>query len=121
VLTVAVLYVAVIFGGGYLIRYLTRSLTLQLPQSVGEDAEEIRNAGLYIGWLERFLVLTAVLVQSPAMIGLILTGKSIARFPELKGAKFAEYFLIGTFLSISLALVGGLTLLRLLFGTISLK
>ncbi len=42
-------------------------------------------------------MLTAVLVQSPAMIGLILTGKSIARFPELKGAKFAEYFLIGTF------------------------
>ena len=31
------------------------------------------------------------------MVGLILTGKSIARFPELK-ERFAEYFLIGTLL-----------------------
>jgi hypothetical protein len=119
-LIIAVIYVAVVFGGGYLIRYLTRSLTLQLSGS-REATTELRNAGLYIGWLERFLVLTAVLVQSPAMIGLILTGKSIARFPELKGAKFAEYFLIGTFLSIGLALVGGIALAKALFGTASLR
>lgn len=121
ILLIAVLYVAVIFGGGYFVRYLTRSLTLQLSGNQEESTADIRNAGLYIGWLERFLVLTAVLVQSPAMIGLILTGKSIARFPELKGARFAEYFLIGTFLSISLALLGGIVLLRLLFGTTSFK
>ncbi|MDR3749512.1 MAG: DUF3307 domain-containing protein [Acidobacteriota bacterium] len=121
VLLVAVLYVVVIFGGGYLVRYLTRSLTVQLPRTEGGSPEELRNAGLYIGWLERFLILTAVMVQSPALIGLILTGKSIARLPELKGPRFAEYFLIGTFLSISLALVGGIVLSRLLFGTSSLK
>jgi hypothetical protein len=120
-LTVGVLYVAVIFGGGYLVRYLTRSLTLQLPETKAEDTAELRSAGLYIGWLERFLVLTAVLVQAPAMIGLILTGKSIARLPELKGPRFAEYFLIGTFLSISLALLGGIVLARLLLGSASFK
>ena len=121
VLLVAVLYVVVIFGGGYLVRYLTRSLTLQLPRTEGDNPEELRNAGLYIGWLERFLILTAVLVQSPALIGLILTGKSIARLPELKGPRFAEYFLIGTFLSIGLALVGGIILSRLMFGTSSFR
>ena len=62
-------------------------------------------------------MLTALVVQSPALIGLILTGKSIARLPELKGPRFAEYFLIGTFLSISLALLGGILLSRFLFGT----
>lgn len=121
VLIVGVLYVAVIFGGGYLVRYLTRSLVLQLPDTKAEGAEELRNAGLYIGWLERFLVLTAMLVQSPALIGLILTGKSIARLPDLKGARFAEYFLIGTLLSISLAVIGGITLLRLILGTTAFK
>lgn len=121
ILIVGVFYVAVIFGGGYLVRYLTRSLTLQLPETKGEDAAELRNAGLYIGWLERFLVLTAVLVQSPAMIGLILTGKSIARLPELKGPRFAEYFLIGTLLSISLAFLGGIVLARLLFGAVAFR
>lgn len=119
-LTIAVVYVGVLFGGGYLVRYCTRSLSDQ-SLIAPETPEELRNAGLYIGWLERFLVVTAILVQSPTMIGLILTGKSIARYPELKQASFAEYFLIGTFLSISIALIGGLVLARCLYGTASFK
>ena len=118
VLLLTVTYVAVIFAGGYLVRSLTRSLTEEMSVPQGEDREALRNAGLYIGWLERFLVLSALLVQSPAMIGLILTGKSIARLGELKGPKFAEYFLIGTLLSISLALSGGVFLMLALYGTV---
>jgi Protein of unknown function (DUF3307) len=119
VLEAGVVYVAVIFAGGYLIRYLTRNLTSGIKRA-GETAEQVENAGMYIGWLERFLVVTAILVQSPSMVGLILTGKSIARFPELK-ERFAEYFLIGTLLSIGLAVGGGLLLAKLWYGTITLK
>ena len=119
VLEAGIAYVAVIFAGGYLIRYLTRNLTAGIKKP-GETAEQVENAGMYIGWLERFLVVTAILVQSPSMVGLILTGKSIARFPELK-ERFAEYFLIGTLLSIGLAVIGGLVLAKLWYGTISLK
>jgi len=117
VLEAGIVYVAVVFVGGYLIRYLTRNLTAEVG---GETAEQVKNAGLYIGWLERFLVVTAILVQSPSLVGLILTGKSIARFPDLKD-RFVEYFLIGTLLSIALAVVGGLVLAKLWYGTISLK
>jgi Protein of unknown function (DUF3307) len=119
ILEAAIVYVAVVFAGGYLIRDLTRNLTagIEMP---GETPEQVKNAGMYIGWLERFLVVTAILVQSPSMVGLILTGKSIARFPELK-ERFAEYFLIGTLLSIGLAVLGGLVLAKLWYGTISLK
>jgi hypothetical protein len=60
-------------------------------------------------------------MQSPALVGLILTGKSIARFPEFKETRFAEYFLIGTLLSISLSVHGGIVLLQLLYGTVSLR
>lgn len=119
VLQAAVVYVAVVFAGGYLIRYMTRNLAAGIHKA-GETTEQVKNAGLYIGWLERFLVMTAILVQSPSMVGLILTGKSIARFPELK-ERFAEYFLIGTLLSITLAVLGGLLLAKLWYGTISLK
>jgi hypothetical protein len=111
VLLLTVIYVAVIFAGGYLIRYLTKPLMLDKAES-SEDAKQLRNAGLYIGWLERFLVLTAILLQSPATVGLILTAKSIARYPELKSVRFAEYFLIGTLLSICLAILGGIVLLK---------
>ena len=119
VLEAGIVYVGVIFAGGYLIRYLTRNLSAGIEKP-GETEEQVKNAGMYIGWLERFLVVTAILVQSPSMVGLILTGKSIARFPELK-ERFAEYFLIGTLLSIGLAVLGGLVLAKLWYGTMSLK
>lgn len=121
VLVTAVVYTGVLFGGGYLIRYCTRSLSRPLVRSQEETGEQLQNAGLYIGWLERFLVITALLMQSPALVGLILTGKSVARFPELKDARFAEYFLIGTLLSISIALLGGLLLLQYFHGVVSLR
>jgi hypothetical protein len=118
ILETAIIYVAVVFGGGYLIRYLTKGLAKHIS---AEAPAQLDNAGLYVGWIERFLVITAIAMQSPALVGLILTGKSIARFPEFKEARFAEYFLIGTLLSISLSVLGGIILLQLLYGTVSLK
>ena len=119
-LVVSVVYVGVIFGGGYAVRFLTRPLTKQDMSILGETANEMQNAGMYIGWLERFVVLTALVLQSPATVGLILTAKSIARYPEMKSVRFAEYFLIGTLLSMSLGILGGLILLKLFYGAITL-
>ncbi|HWO34067.1 MAG TPA: DUF3307 domain-containing protein, partial [Candidatus Acidoferrum sp.] len=120
-LLVSVIYVGVMFGGGYVIRFLTKPLTKQDMSILGETTDEMQNAGLYIGWLERFVVLTALVLQSPATVGLILTAKSIARYPEMKSVRFAEYFLIGTLLSMSLGIIGGLILLKVLYGAISLS
>jgi len=120
-LLVLVVYLAVIFGGGYLVRFLTRPLLKRDLPDLGETPDEMQNAGMYIGWLERFVVLTALLLQSPATVGLILTAKSIARYPEMKSVRFAEYFLIGTLLSMSIGMLGGLLLLKAFYGTISLS
>jgi hypothetical protein len=121
ILLVAVIYVVVIFCGGYFIRFLIRPLWKEKPGEPTEEHDEVVNAGLYIGWLERFLVLTAVFLQSPGTVGLILAAKSIARYPELKSpGRFVEYFLIGTLLSISIAIVGGIILLKVFDGTASL-
>jgi Protein of unknown function (DUF3307) len=121
ILTGFVIYVCVMFAGGYLIRYMTKGLVTDEQMPLQESVEQLENAGMYIGWLERFLIVTAVVLRSPALIGLILTGKSIARFPEMKEPKFAEYFLIGTLLSFALALLGGLLLLKMWKGTVSLQ
>lgn len=118
ILEVAVIYIAVIFGGGYLIRYLTQSFATKKTDG---DLPQLDNAGLYVGWIERFLLITAILMQSPILVGLLLTGKSIARFPEFKEVRFAEYFLIGTLLSVSISVLGGMILLYLLYGVTSLK
>jgi hypothetical protein len=120
-LLVLVVYVGIIFGGGYLIRSLTKLLVKEDLGITGQTTNEMQNAGLYIGWLERFLVLTALVLHSPATVGLILTAKSIARYPEFKSVRFAEYFLIGTLLSVSLGIVGGLILLKTFYGTVTLS
>ena len=121
ILVLLVVYVGVIFGGGYLVRYLTKPMLKHPLKNTEESSEELQNAGMYIGWLERFIVLTALLLQSPATVGLILTAKSIARYPEFKSVRFAEYFLVGTLLSISLGIVGGLILLKAFYGAILLS
>ncbi|HEV2305653.1 MAG TPA: hypothetical protein VGR93_09060 [Candidatus Acidoferrales bacterium] len=118
-LVVAIVYAVVIFVGGFVIRLLTRSLLDESSRPQGESARELRHAGMYIGWLERFVILTAMLLHSPATAGLVLTAKAIARYPEFKQVRFAEYFLIGTLLSISAALVGGAILFKLLYGAVN--
>jgi hypothetical protein len=119
-LLLLVVYVGVIFGGGYIVRFLTKPLLKGDLHISGETTNEMQNAGMYIGWLERFVVLTALALQSPATVGLVLTAKSIARYPELKSVRFAEYFLIGTLLSVSLGILGGLILLKAFYGTVTL-
>ena len=121
-LAVPVIYLGVIFGGGYLIRFLTRSMAESVKTiEPRESGEQLQNAGLYIGWLERFLILTALLLQSPVAVGLILTAKAIVRYPEFKSVRFAEYVLIGTLLSVSLALAGAVFLAWLFLGQVRLS
>ena len=115
----AAIYMVVIFAGGYLIRALTRPLVNVTSRAADETTAQLRNAGMYIGWLERFLILTALLLRPPATAGLVLTAKAIARYPEFKHVRFAEYFLIGTLLSLCVAMMGGLVLLKLLYGSIA--
>jgi Protein of unknown function (DUF3307) len=118
ILLLMVVYVAVIFGAGYLIRSLTRPLMRDLK--ISESHAQLSNAGMFIGWLERFLILSALIEHSPATAGLILAAKSIARYPEFKREQFAEYFLIGTLLSISAAILGGVVLLKVMHGGVGL-
>ncbi len=120
ILLILVVYVFVIFAGGYLVRELIRPLWKQDPGQPSADSDEVINAGLYIGWLERLLVLTALVLQSPGTVGFILAAKSIARYPELKSVRFAEYFLIGTLISVTMAVGGAILLLWAFYGSVTL-
>jgi hypothetical protein len=77
--------------------------------------EGLKNGGLRIGQLERFLIFLLILFQMSFGIGFLIAGKSILRFGEAKDdKKLAEYVLIGTFLSFSVALVIGVMTRKLL-------
>ncbi len=98
----AVIYVYVVFGGALLIRHVLDTIALQSSQYA------VRNAGKIVGILERSIILILAAIGEISAIGFVIAAKSIARFKELNDKEFAEYYLIGTMLSVLLALVGGL-------------
>lgn len=98
-------YVLAVFGVGYFNGLL-------LARFNQPDEAGLTRAGLYIGWLERFVMLSAVLLQAYAALGLVLTAKSIFRFDAIRQHRsHAEYFLIGTLISVvEVVIVGALVI-----------
>ncbi|MEO7597659.1 MAG: hypothetical protein ABIV50_01920 [Opitutus sp.] len=70
------------------------------------DAGEY-NRGRVIGLLERGLIYAFVLSGQFGAIGFTLAAKGFTRFKELENRGFAEYVLIGTLLSSSIAMAAG--------------
>jgi len=78
-----------------------------------DEFETLTNAGKRIGQLERFLILTFILVDQFAAIGFLLAAKSILRFGDTKEKnhrKINEYVLVGTMTSFSITIAFGLLL-----------
>lgn len=75
-----------------------------MAKVVGE--KEKAKTGALIGSLERILIALLLLVGQYTAIGLVITGKSIARYKKIQDEQaFAEYYLIGTFFSILAVLI----------------
>ena len=70
-----------------------------------QNKPEFQNAGRIIGTLERIIIIIMVMLKQYAAIGLVFTAKSIARYDEItKDPSFAEYYLVGTLLSVLIAI-----------------
>jgi len=95
-------YVIAIFLGGELVAWLCRRLNLGQEEHRG-----LTGAGRYIGYFERFIVLSLVLVEEYQAITFIFAGKSIARF---RSQAQVEYYLVGTLASLSWAIACGFAL-----------
>jgi hypothetical protein len=69
--------------------------------------DELPNAGKLIGIIERFLVLTFVILNQFEAVGFLIAAKSILRFKDDNTIK-TEYVLIGTMLSFAIAIALGI-------------
>jgi len=67
--------------------------------------------GRRIGTLERWLIVFLIASGNVAGVGLVITAKSIVRYPQLGNRAFAEYYLFGTLLSVVLALASSFVVL----------
>lgn len=75
------------------------------------EKNSLPNAGSWIGYLERTLILTFMLIGCMEGVGFLLAAKSIFRFGELTKArevKFTEYVMTGTLSSFTIAIVLGI-------------
>ncbi|MBJ2117809.1 MULTISPECIES: DUF3307 domain-containing protein [Proteus] len=76
-----------------------------------EEGSTLISAGKSIGYLERTLILTFILLNQFTAIGFLLAAKSIFRFGELQNdqdKKLTEYVMLGTLISFSISIFIGL-------------
>ena len=86
-------------AGGVVIGLATQPFRDQVDDDL---IRGLRNGSLYIGWLERSLVMLLVLVNQTAGVGFLITAKSILRFSDVQDPKHrmaSEYIILGTFMS----------------------
>ncbi|MFL0162999.1 DUF3307 domain-containing protein [Aquirufa salirivi] len=85
-------------------------------EKISEKDSSLKDAGRYIGMLERLFVFAFILLDQWDAIGFLLAAKSVFRFGDLTKAgdrKLTEYILIGTLLSFGIAMIIGVAFLTL--------
>lgn len=97
-------FTTTVWGVGHFIGTLAKQMSEQNPQLKKELGFGLVNGGATIGKLERALIFTLIAVGHPTGIGFLVAAKSILRFEEAKKQPLAEYVLIGTLWSFSLAI-----------------
>jgi len=104
------LYALGVWAGGEFVGWVCRRLKLSEASKDG-----LEGAGRWIGYFERFIIMTLVLVGAYQAIAFIFAGKSIARF---RWQEQVEYYLVGTLASLSWAIGWGMVL-RWLLGVLA--
>ena len=87
------------------------SLLLRRWQLSSFTNSSLPEAGKWIGYLERILILTFVITDNMEGVGFLLAAKSVFRFGDLnkaKDIKTTEYVMLGTMTSFAIAIIVGL-------------
>lgn len=104
---------------GFLIAKVTFRWQKEL-QAESASLTGLKEAGTWIGYIERVIILTFILLNQYSAIGFLIAAKSIFRFSggmnDKAERKHAEYILIGTLISFSMAILLGIATLSLLVG-----
>lgn len=82
-----------------------------------KEKKTLKNAGTYIGMLERLFIFGFIVIDYWEGIGFLLAAKSVFRFGDLSNTddrNLTEYILIGTLLSFGIAILIGVGYLHLL-------
>ncbi|MBU3821706.1 DUF3307 domain-containing protein [Flavobacteriaceae bacterium XHP0103] len=90
-------------------------------EALTKGNESLKDAGKYIGILERILVFIFIIFDHWEAVGFLITAKSVFRFGDLKESKhrkLTEYILIGTLISFGIAIITGILYNYIIYATI---
>jgi Protein of unknown function (DUF3307) len=94
---------------------LIGQLTSQWSRKIDDPQNSLANAGKWIGMIERIIVVILVLQNQYSAIGLLVAAKGIIRFNEKDRQEVkTEYLVIGTLMSIGIAILTGLVVKMLI-------
>ena len=100
-------YVLVTWPLGFVIGMATE----KWREAAEVNKEGLAKAGVWIGFLERLLILTFVISNQFAAVGFLIAAKSILRFSDKENTqKKTEYVLIGTLMSFTVAAIIGIVI-----------
>ncbi|MEO8293914.1 MAG: hypothetical protein ABI613_00270 [Gemmatimonadota bacterium] len=100
-------------GGAEVVRGILEkagSIPVAVIPSTAQPIGQEFNRGRLIGYLERLLIMAIIMAGQYAALGVLVAAKGLIRSHELERLDFAEYFLIGTLASITVAFFVGLGL-----------
>jgi len=89
-----------------IISYIIKPFQAKIFKSENNNKDEIKT-GRVIGYLERIIILVLFLADLPAVVGFLITAKSILRYAEINNERdkvMVEYVLIGTLLSFTIGI-----------------
>jgi len=113
-------YLIILWPGGFFIAKIMSYIGLNANKEkkevdIGSNADKekkeaeddgLKNAGTYIGYLERLLILFFILADQYVAIGFLVGAKAIFRYTDSRTV--SEYILTGTLLSYSVAIIAGM-------------
>lgn len=122
-INILIVYTFVCWGGAVITDLTLNLLGLDRSGSIRDrqidvsSNNEMKNLlSKYIGIFERLIIMTLVIKNAYSAIAFVFAAKSLARANDIikKDEYFAEYYLIGTLLSTSIAMLGGILLCYML-------
>lgn len=124
VLAILLILIFSTFGAAYFSKSLLDSFKNDSPNIKNDDFliltskklcnEEAKKGGFIIGILERLFIILGIVMSHPSVIAIVLTVKSIARYKKFDNDSFVEYYIIGTFFSFVIAILGGTIIAKIL-------
>ncbi|WP_232790069.1 DUF3307 domain-containing protein [Bacillus sp. SN10] len=92
---------------GMLDKKITEINSISAQRKITFIKDSPANAGMWIGVLERTIILILCMINSISSIGFIIAMKALTRFKQFDDKSFAEYYLIGSMFSIIFAIING--------------